>query len=1243
MMTLFSGYSQTVAINGESPFRKWDRITVALSLPSTVTESDTSFKNNRMDVIFTDPNGNKIRVPGYFAADGNAANTSATTGSLFKAYLRPYATGNWTYQVLFYSGTDVSLKDVNQLPTPTYNLSGTINNVTNAVAVLPDLRAKGRLEYQTTGTNNQRRYLKWAETGEYFLKFGPDSPENLLDYNDFDHIGTKNTCGLCTEHSYSPHTTDWKTGDPTWNGGKGKNLIGAINYLKNEQINSMSMSLFGGDDKNVYPWTTLSNKFQYDVSKLDQWEIVLNHAEKNGLVLHLKFAEAENWNALSLDEIKVYYREMVARFGHHLGLEWNISEEFGGKDGTDPANAIPRINWLASIDPWQNHRVIHTYPGTHETYYNYFINNNANITGASIQSGKGLDYNDSYDGKSGIKTWVDASKNAGKPWVVASDEQNPGSTGMFTSEDINDNTVIPQARKKILWKGLMGGGAGVMWYGGSQGDFKTENFNRFSTMFEWSKIAILQFIQGNGIEYWKMQNNDALATGDSNKCLAQVGQRYIIYLENGGACSLNLSGESGNFNVKWFNPRDGGGLQNGSVTSISGGASISIGNPPSNTTSDWVALITKSGGQNIAVTGISITPQTATVEQSKTISLVTVITPTNASDKTISWTTSNASTATVSNGIVTGVAKGTATITGTTQDGNFIASSVITVTEAPAIESGCNFEEENGLLIIETESAANYEKAQFTLETGAVGTTTPTGTGYLRYTGPDHFGAPVAAHTLSYKIKITNPGIYQFLWRNVRDPQAATGDAANDAFLNIKDNNVRFYGIKAGVEYTLTAPTKVWIQKSDFVYECYGETHAAGVKINGMSMWANFPTAGEYTIEHAGRSKGHSVDRIVLFKSNRGADAKNILTPESNREKNCVTNPTPNPTCANIDMNAIDFPITQVTGFVAGYIDNVKSAMAINAAQHKGVFAAVKQNFSGNDGTYDITINTLSELDGESTYVLKVGGVLVGTHKNGETSVDYKPETKTWTGINVKKGDEIQVEFSSHTNGKIPEGATTAYSRGRWTKLSFVCSGTTIPVTESVDFSNLPASFSDKTTTFSLNAIYSAKEQRDINITLKTPDNIYIADKTITVNAGNNQTASINVTVSSPLAINNDYRFVIALRTIGGDYTTNIEKKIALSNIIDVPLSTKVVAFKNSQMTLTVYPNPIGNKNLTVKLTGADNSLSYSISDMNGKLIKSGNSDKNEFMIPSEAFPSQGIYLLKVNANGQQLTKKIIK
>ena len=73
--------------------------------------------------------------------------------------------------------------------------------------------------------------------------------------------------------------------------------------------------------------------------------------------------------------------------------------------------------------------------------------------------------------------------------------------------------------------------------------------------------------------------------------------------------------------------------------------------------------------ENVAVTGVTLNLPSLAIGTGLTGSLVATVTPSNATDKTVTWSSSNNSVATVQGGTVTGVAEGTATITATTADG----------------------------------------------------------------------------------------------------------------------------------------------------------------------------------------------------------------------------------------------------------------------------------------------------------------------------------------------------------------------------------------------------------------------------------------------------------------------------------------------------------------------------------------------------------------------------------------------
>lgn len=88
-------------------------------------------------------------------------------------------------------------------------------------------------------------------------------------------------------------------------------------------------------------------------------------------------------------------------------------------------------------------------------------------------------------------------------------------------------------------------------------------------------------------------------------------------------------------------------------------------------------------GTPVAVTGVSVSPATATVNVGATQQLTATVAPSNATNTAVSWSSGNTSVATVSStGLVTGVAGGSAVITVTTQDGGKTATSTITVPSA---------------------------------------------------------------------------------------------------------------------------------------------------------------------------------------------------------------------------------------------------------------------------------------------------------------------------------------------------------------------------------------------------------------------------------------------------------------------------------------------------------------------------------------------------------------------------------
>jgi hypothetical protein len=576
-------------ISGE--LKKWHKVTITFDGPET-SEMDefNPFMNYRFNVLFShEATGKNYLVPGYFAADGNAGETSATSGNKWRVHFAPSETGKWDYTVDFRKGRWAAVSErINPGEEAGYmdGAEGSFH-IADTDKTGRDNRARGRLQYDGT------RYLKFAETGEVFLKVGPDAPENFLAYADFD--GTFHDDGYRDNlvKTWEAHIQDWKEGDPTWKDRKGKGMIGAINYLASKGLNSFSFIpiTIQGDDHNVFPFVDYYTYDRYDISKLDQWEVVFEHANKLGMFLHFKLMEQENQGLLDNGAIgaktKLYYREMMARFGHHLALNWNIGEEFGDwarNHRTPPLCTVQRLaaaEYFHKHDPYQHHRVIHNPPA----FDDLLVPDNK-YTGVSVQVGH-TDF--SHVNRRALH-WINASNEIGRQWAVSMDETGGAHDGLLPDSVDSEKNL---ARINGLWGAFLAGAWGKEWYFGyayPHSDLTCEDW-RTRDLF-WDQCRhLLNFFKDNEIPVTETEGHNQLVQ-EGDYCLANPGDIYIVMLRNGSG-SINLENQTGEYSIKWFDPRNGGALQTGTIQKLKAGKTHEIGVAPSEPHKDWVVLIRK--------------------------------------------------------------------------------------------------------------------------------------------------------------------------------------------------------------------------------------------------------------------------------------------------------------------------------------------------------------------------------------------------------------------------------------------------------------------------------------------------------------------------------------------------------------------------------------------------------------------------------------------------------------------------
>ena len=495
--------------------------------------------------------GREVTVPGYFAADGDAGQSGAASGSVWRAHFSPPEAGTWSWSASFRQGEGVAVAASAKAGAS----GGAFDGATGSISVAPsdkdgaDLRGRGLLQHDGDS------YLSFAGDGGTFLKSGVGSPENFLAYSGFD-----NTPG---SHDYRPHERHFEPGDPTWGGGEGRGIVGAVNYLADHGVNSAYMLLMnvGGDGRDVWPWAatdlddirknagdgkgsldlTLDAR-AFDVSKLDQWEIVFSHMEERGIVLHLFLQETENDHLLNGGDVgterELFMREMVARFGHHNGIIWNLGEETTNSAGQLRAHSKA----LKALDPYDHPVALHTYPHQHDRYEDFAGSRTLDVLSFQTSSADGLPDLDRYLG---------GAEKAGRPVVAFLDEPGNASVGLAAEGDkpAGRPTTTPCATRcgAPTWTAprVRSGTSATRRPAAraATSRSRTSRRARAPTAGPRRRASSSRICRSSG--WARADHLTSGTTGADHVLRGDPGEVYAVYLPQGGTATLDLGGHGG--------------------------------------------------------------------------------------------------------------------------------------------------------------------------------------------------------------------------------------------------------------------------------------------------------------------------------------------------------------------------------------------------------------------------------------------------------------------------------------------------------------------------------------------------------------------------------------------------------------------------------------------------------------------------------------------------------------------------
>lgn len=537
---------------------RWHGVEVRFEGPSSseTASAPNPFLDYRLQCLFTGPSGQKLEVPGFYDGDGSGG----TSGNVWKCRLAPDEPGTWRYTASFRSGSQVAVSTSASDGSP-----ASFDGDSGEFAVAESDKAGADFRAPGNGflLNEGGHYLVFAGNGKAWLKGGPDIPENFLGYTGFDNTPNAG-------HDFDSHVSDWRSGDPDWGGGKGRGIIGALNAIADAGGNSiyfLPMNV-GGDGDDTFPTVSASDKTHYDTSKLAQWETFFTHADRRGVFLHFQLAETESGNESYHDggslgvQRRLYYRELIARFGHHLGLEWDLGEE--NDYGTAKHEAF--ADYIRAVDPYGHPVTTHCRTNEFQTYYGPLLGNR-DFAMTAFQT--------SYTAGSlatAVEDWRARSAAAGHPWVISVDEPQG-----IENDATDDTRGYARGRRQFLWPTYLSGGGGFEWYvqedGGGHGfDQRIDDMDALAEALRWTRIA-RDFLTDLPLETMAPRSD----LSSAQYTLAEPGVAYVMYNDDARSVSVDLSGHGGEFEVTWLNPRTG---ERAGAASVLGGSSVHLGGAP---------------------------------------------------------------------------------------------------------------------------------------------------------------------------------------------------------------------------------------------------------------------------------------------------------------------------------------------------------------------------------------------------------------------------------------------------------------------------------------------------------------------------------------------------------------------------------------------------------------------------------------------------------------------------------------
>ena len=301
----------------------------------------------------------------------------------------------------------------------------------------------------------------------------------------------------------------------------------------------------------------------------------------------------------------------------------------------------------------------------------------------------------------------------------------------------------------------------------------------------------------------------------------------------------------------------------GSVN-YSGSTYISHSTTPTGYATPSTDTINGYNSGSVAVTGVTLNKNSTTIEAGESETLTATVLPSNASNKTVTWTSSNDSVASVSSGVIHAHAIGNATITVKTSDGNKTATCTVTVTASTKTLSSIEVSNPKTTFMVDEDfECGGTVTAHFSNSSTADVTAEATFSGYNtsslgQQTVQVEYEYAGVTKSTSYAITVTNTATDTSSGSATIASGAATGWTASGTGSAYADGSIKFDGSGDCIYKLDIFSGSVSTNMTNLV-----------VTINGK-IWGDPTSSNSYKVEAISGTSGNITSKANCTKT--GAD-----------------------------------------------------------------------------------------------------------------------------------------------------------------------------------------------------------------------------------------------------------------------------------------------------------------------------------------------------------------------------------